>query len=255
MALNLPTVERRMFSKRPCRILIIEDDRDDCEIYKRSLELSRDWKFEFAESATAVAGIEAARSWCPDCILLDYNLPDMDGLEVLAKLNGLDAQHPFPVVMLTAYGGESLAVQAMKAGAMDYLPKRQAGGDLLSAVVKAIRGSQMQRQIEEQRCALENGARRYQVLLEAIPQMVWTVNSNGVIEYANWRWFEYTGFVPQGQAQLGWDRCLHPEDLERTRLQHSGGSERNTDSEIQTASAHRSPRVLKRGTNLADHCA
>src|SRR4051812_24636790 len=107
------------------RILIIEDDRVDREIYRRCLNHSGTLQFEFAESASAGGGIELARSWRPDCILLDFNLPDVDGLEVLPRLRGQDGRLPCAVVMLTACGGEELAVNAMKGGAMDYLPKGQ----------------------------------------------------------------------------------------------------------------------------------
>src|ERR1700736_1761941 len=65
------------------RILIIEDDRVDREIYKHCLKHSTGLQFDFAESGSAAGGIELSRSWAPDCILLDFNLPDMDGLEVL----------------------------------------------------------------------------------------------------------------------------------------------------------------------------
>ncbi|MBZ5579492.1 MAG: response regulator [Acidobacteriia bacterium] len=199
------------------RILIIDDDRTDRAIYRQSLGMSPGHRFEFEESDSGAAGIESAEAWRPDCILLDYNLPDMDGLEVVNRLKRPPARHPFPVVMLTAYGGEALAVQAMKAGVMDYLPKRQAAGEwLCRAVENAIEKFRMQRQIEDQRAALERSVRRYQVLLEAMPQMVWTADSQGSIAYANRRWLDYTGFSPGGESKLGWDGLVHPEDLDKT---------------------------------------
>jgi PAS domain-containing protein len=103
----------------------------------------------------------------------------------------------------------------MKAGASDYLPKgRLSAGTLPHAVVNAVQQFRMQRQIEQQRSALAASERRYQTLLEAIPQMVWSANAEGRVEYANRRWFEYTGLVPgrtpQPKPHLGWDRLLHP---------------------------------------------
>jgi len=206
-----------MDSENRLRILIIDDDQTDREIYRQSLNLLEGKGFEFAEADSGTVGIRTACEWSPDCVLLDYSLPDMDGLEVLARLRNSVDQHPFPIVMLTAYGGEALAVQAMKAGVMDYLPKRHAGGEWLSrAIDNAIEKFRLQRQVDEQRAQLERSAHRYQVLLESIPQMVWKAHSDGSIEYANRRWLDYTDSGPAADSCLAWDRLVHPEDRERT---------------------------------------
>src|SRR6185369_4117420 len=102
------------------RVLLIEDDPIDRALYRHCLQQSTECQFEFAEAASAIAGIQTTFEWKPDCILLDFNLPDLDGIAVLSRLNS-EGHHPCAVVMLTSYGGEALAVRAMKAGAMDYL--------------------------------------------------------------------------------------------------------------------------------------
>ena len=105
-----------MHIDRLSKILIIDDDPVDRELYKRCLQQSQVWEFEFAEADCAAIGIQMLKSWQPDCILLDFNLPDMDGIEALAKLHDETGRTPCPVVMLTAFGDEALAVTAMKAG-------------------------------------------------------------------------------------------------------------------------------------------
>jgi PAS domain S-box-containing protein len=199
------------------KVLIVEDERVDREIYKRFLRNSAAYRFEFAESESAAPGIELSRTWAPDCILLDFNLPDMDGLEVLQRLRGERARPPCAVIMLTACGGEELAVNALKSGALDYLPKGHVIGDVLpQCVANAIERFQMQQRIDEQRSALEKSAARYQTLLEAIPHMVWMANAEGQIEYGNRLWFEYSGLRLDQAARLGWDELVHPEDRERS---------------------------------------
>jgi PAS domain S-box-containing protein len=198
------------------RIAIIEDDRLDREIYKRCLEHAAALQFTFAEAASAARGIELSRNWAPDCILLDFNLPDMDGLEVMHRLRGEDGQLPCAIIMLTACGGTELAVNAMKMGAMDYLPKGQVSAEVLAqTVVNAIERFRMSRRVEEQRSTLESSVQQCQALLGAIPQMVWMANPEGRVEYANGRWFEYTGHGIEEGGTLGSD-LLHPEDRERT---------------------------------------
>ena len=203
-----------MPQSRPWRVLIIEDELVDREIYKGYLQPAS--SFECAEAASAAAGIAMCREWAPDCVLLDYNLPDMDGLEVLPQL-GVSAENPrCAVVMLTAFGGD-LAVQAMKSGAMDYLPKGQLAADVLpNTIIGAIQRFQVQQRIHEQRSAFEESALKRETLLEAIPQMVWACNAEGNVEYVNRAWFEYTGIAMEQAGRLGWDRLLHPDDQERT---------------------------------------
>src|SRR5262249_17752647 len=120
---------------RPVRILIIDDDLIDREVYRQCLSQSKPWVFECNEASTAREGIDTARSWSPDCILLGFNLPDMNGVEVLSRLkDGGDAM-PCAVVMLTAFGSESLAVKAIQAGALDYVPKGRVAPDTLSHAI------------------------------------------------------------------------------------------------------------------------
>jgi PAS domain S-box-containing protein len=204
---------------RHLKVLIVEDDRIDREIYRRCLQESRTAKFEFAVADSAAEGMGLVRTWRPDCMLLDYDLPDMNGLEALAGLGRECDGVPCAVVMLTACGGEGLAVEAMKAGVMDYLPKGQVAAETLAQTVdNAIQKFEMQRRIEEHRAALERSQRRYETLLEAMPQMVWTANAHGVVEYANRRWLDYTGLTvtaPEAH-RLGWNEVLHPDDRDET---------------------------------------
>jgi PAS domain S-box-containing protein len=205
-----------MLPSRQLRILVVEDDRTDREVYKQCLRDVEDPKFEFAEAGSAADGIELARTFRPDCILLDYDLPDGTGLDVLAHFN--HEGHPGAVVMLTAFGGEGLAVQAMKAGVTDYLPKRQVSSESLGAVVtKAVEKFEMKRRLEQHREALERSERRYATLLEAMPQMVWTADPQGAVQYANLRWLQYTGLTIENAGRLGWDAVLHPDDRQSTQ--------------------------------------
>jgi PAS domain S-box-containing protein len=223
-----------MDTSRPSKILIIEDNAIDREVYKRCLWETTTRAFEFAEADCGADGIEMAKAWRPDCALVDVNLPDMDGIEVLSQLRNLRGRVPFAAVVLTAYSEESVAVRAMKAGAMDYLPKGQASADTLPHIVtNAIDRFSMQQRIEEQRSALERSAQRYQLLLEAMPQMVWTANAEGRIEYANRQWLEYTGFSPADAPCLDWNRLVHPADRARTELAWSQATRTKTGFEIE----------------------
>ncbi len=91
----------------------------------------------------------------PDCILLDYQLPDLDGLEFLDRFRAEFAGDDVAIIMLTGHGNETVAVQAMKKGVQDYLIKSLNSDSLGQAVRAVILKGIMRRKIEDQRRELE----------------------------------------------------------------------------------------------------
>ena len=104
------------------RILIIDDSAEDCEIYQRYLKQNTDSDYEFENTHSGRAGVAAYAEGKFDCVLLDYELPDLTGIQVLEGLTA-KTQTGLPVVMITGRGDEKLAVQSLKMGAADYLIK------------------------------------------------------------------------------------------------------------------------------------
>ena len=119
----------------PLRILVVDDSPEDRATYCRFMKADRDHEYVVAETATGEEGLQWCRQEKPDCVLLDYLLPDLSGLDFLAELSGTSGVEPIPVVMLTGQGDESVAVQAMKTGALDYLTKRDLSSDRLRFAV------------------------------------------------------------------------------------------------------------------------
>jgi diguanylate cyclase (GGDEF)-like protein len=103
------------------KLLIVDDNPDDRVIYKRLLEKINGVHWSILESESGKDGLELCRNENPDCVLLDYILPDIDGLEFLLQLKNMSMS--VPVIMLTGQGDETVAVLAMKEGARDYLSK------------------------------------------------------------------------------------------------------------------------------------
>ena len=89
-------------------MLVIEDDPDNA---RSVTEAAEDAGFKTVCSGTGLAGVEAFRQHVPDLVLSDLVLPDIDGLEVLARLRKLDAA--VPVIIMTAYGSVESGVRAM----------------------------------------------------------------------------------------------------------------------------------------------
>jgi DNA-binding NtrC family response regulator len=113
------------------RILIVEDE----DRLRRVIELQlRSGGYEVEMAATAELALSAADR--ADLILTDLRLPGMDGLAFLTQLR--QRQITAPVVIMTAFSSVETAVEAMKAGAQDFLPKPFSMDHLMTVVVKAL---------------------------------------------------------------------------------------------------------------------
>ncbi len=124
-------------------VLIVDDNSDHRELCRRLLR-KQSYRIEFAESG--LEAIQICHSLKPDCMLLDFRLPDTDGLGVLEELNANSHLSDIPVVMLTAAGDQRTAVQAMRAGAVDYLRKDEVTRESLSRTVRfAMQRGSLQR--------------------------------------------------------------------------------------------------------------
>jgi diguanylate cyclase (GGDEF)-like protein len=142
--------------KRSYRVLLVEDCPEDRATYERLLRHGEGDTYEFLEAETAEQGVALCRARRPDCVLLDYRLPDADGLDVLAQLTSADAENAVPIVMLTGRGNEAVAVQALQGGAQDYLVKGSVTAQALRwAIHNAMEKVALRRQIERQRRELE----------------------------------------------------------------------------------------------------
>ena len=109
---------------------------DDDAIRKSAGFLLKTSGFLVVAYASGDAFLAHAKSAVPGCVLLDIRMPGMDGLEVQQAM--IDRGIALPVVMLTGHGDVTLAVRAMKAGAVDFLEKPFEKAALLGAVEKAF---------------------------------------------------------------------------------------------------------------------
>ncbi|MEH1913638.1 PAS domain S-box protein [Nostoc sp.] len=133
-------------------ILVIDDCAEDREIYHQYLQQDRLYTHNILEFQTA----KQAMTWCqqqiPDVILLDYLLPDDDGLGFLQNLRENLNNSESAVIMLTGQGDETIAVRAMKKGAQDYLVKNYLTPEILqSAIHHAVELMLLTRQLEQSR--------------------------------------------------------------------------------------------------------
>ncbi len=138
------------------RLLIIDDDEVDRKAFLRALK-STGWEGEIVQASTADEALAQAKGPSFDCILLDYRLPGQDGLDVLTRLRAEGVTTP--IIMLTGEGNEMVAVEAMKRGAVDYIPKSLVAAEtLFRSVRQAIERAGLQRELAETQKQLEHQA-------------------------------------------------------------------------------------------------
>jgi two-component system response regulator FixJ len=110
---------------------------DDDEAIRRSVSfMLRTSDYLVKTYASGVEFLDALATISPGCIVLDVRMPEIDGLEVQARLKELGIL--LPVVVMTGHGDVGLAVQAMKAGAIDFIEKPFEQATLLAALEQAL---------------------------------------------------------------------------------------------------------------------
>lgn len=167
------------------RVLIIDDSPEDRQTYVHFLSD----EYVVAESELGATGLSAVQDFKPDCVLIDYSLPDMSGFEVLESLNRNVSLPATAVVFLTGHGDTALAVSAMKAGALDFIEKSHVTPiSLKRAIASATEKAHLRAELDLQRDWLDT-------TLASIPSAIIATDRRGHITVMN-----------QAAANLlGWD--------------------------------------------------
>src|ERR1700736_550008 len=127
------------------KVLIVDDEKTFRLVAQAALSAEG---YEVLIASSGGQGLESARASRPDVVVLDRNLPDADGLAVLQTLRSEGGADAPSVIMATAYGEVENAVQALKAGAFDYLTKPLQLPDLVVTVRRAFETRRLERRAE-----------------------------------------------------------------------------------------------------------
>jgi two-component system, cell cycle response regulator len=119
---------------RPIRLLLVEDNPGDARLFAETIKEARAFQFELAHRSSVDQALAFLAQNRPDMIVLDLGLPDAGGVDAVRNIQL--AAPDIPLVVLTGLDDEASAVQALHAGAQDYLVKGQLSTSLL---VRALR--------------------------------------------------------------------------------------------------------------------
>jgi two-component system KDP operon response regulator KdpE len=114
-------------------ILLVEDE----PVMRRVLIVAmRGHGYAVAEAADGEQALAEVKAQCPQVIILDLGLPDMDGVDVAKRIR---REHEIPIIVLSARGEEQQQIRALDAGANDYVVKPFREGELMARVRVALR--------------------------------------------------------------------------------------------------------------------
>jgi two-component system, OmpR family, KDP operon response regulator KdpE len=146
-------------------VLIVEDDASIAQFVAASLSASG---FRPVTATTAAQGLDEAREKSPNLVIVDLGLPDLDGVELIARLR---SRASAPILVLSARIHETQKIAALDAGADDYLTKPFGVGELLARVRAMLRRAAVNPDpaplVEVGRLTLDRDAR--EVRLEGLP--------------------------------------------------------------------------------------
>ncbi len=155
------------------RILIIDDNPLDGRLVGELCR--RRWPdAHLVAEATGAAALERLSRESYDVVLLDYVLPDMNGLTWLKRAGPL--KHKSPIVMLTWYGDEKIAATAILKGAAAYVPKEDVADLLTVSIEQVTRHRRAVRRIKELRLRLHHQSQHRRNVIESVPMVLYTTD-------------------------------------------------------------------------------
>ncbi|WNG24582.1 response regulator [Cystobacter fuscus] len=156
-------------NSRLLTVLLVEDSPEDRDVFRTYLEEMGEYSYQFLEEDSAEAALALCKREQVDCILLDYDLPELSGLAFLKRLVDEEGLLRPPVVMVTGRGNERIAVEALKGGASDYLVKSEVTPEsLYRAVRNAVEKEDIRKRLTEQRALTGIAEARLQAALEVL---------------------------------------------------------------------------------------
>ena len=190
------------------KIAIVDDSLEDRETIRSYLLGDKQSTYRIFEAEDGETGLALCQEVNPDAILLDFLLPDMDGLEFLAELRTQLGTTNLPVVMLTGQGNEAIAVQAIKSGAKDYLVKnRITPANLRIAIGNVIEQTQLQQQLEAREA-------RFQVTFEQAAVGMARVGLDRKWLQVNQKLCDIVGYTRAELLGRSCQEIAHPDDVD-----------------------------------------
>lgn len=175
-------------SKDNRRILLAEDDLAFCRLMKKSIEAQG---FEVDTAADGAVALEMLQATDYDLLITDHQMPRMTGIDLLKHLKV--AQPELPVIVVTGEGSESIAAQALRLGASDYIQKGK-GADFTDLVPEHINRAFERRDLLKAKKASEEHIHMLTLAIQYTGDSVIITDRDGVIHFVNPAFELLTGY-------------------------------------------------------------
>ena len=214
----------------PLRLLVVDDAREHAQMVAEFIREGGVWAdADIRIAVTYDEALQALQSTTFDVAFFDYWLDTKDGLSLLREIRqrGIDT----PVVMLTSRGAEDVAVEAMKAGAADYLGKAHLTAESLARTIRyalALHAGERQRWQAE--AALRASEERFRALVENSSDVLMLLDADGRVKYMTPSSVRHIGWTPEQVVGRSVFDFMHTDDgrrvSERLRnvLEQPGGA-------------------------------
>ncbi|MEG0925400.1 MULTISPECIES: hybrid sensor histidine kinase/response regulator [Chryseobacterium] len=209
-------------------ILIVDDNQSNLYSLQKLLE-SKDFQVETACSGEEALGKALKKDYA--LIILDVQMPDMDGFEVAETLSDYSKTKDVPIIFLSAVNTDKKFItQGYASGAKDYVTK-PVDPEILLLKVKtfynlqeknlAMKKTQQNLELEvkgrrELQVTMKSQIDHFHLMLESLPQIAFTLNEDGIVDFVNGKWYQYSDTEQNFPETHPDDRDIG-EELERCR--------------------------------------
>jgi PAS domain S-box-containing protein len=148
----------------------------------------------------------------PDLILTDYLMPGMDGISFIRRLRQVPALGDVPVIVVTVVEERGVRYRALDAGATDFLNRPVDEHECRARCRNLLTLRRQQKLIQQRARRLEASERRFRIMADELPVIIWGQDGNASVGFMNRTCCEFFGLPERELIGTGWQRSLHPED-------------------------------------------
>ncbi len=205
------------------KILVVDDQQANVRLLEMMLQRAGYLHVASTMDPTEVCAFHLKNHY--DLILLDLQMPVMDGFEVMAALKDIEHDDYLPVLVVTAQPGHKL--RALQAGAKDFIGKPFERSEVLTRIHNMLEvrllyaecrahGRKLEKRVAERTAELNRSVRMFRELADNIPEALWIRDiENHTIQYVNSAWQRLGGLsAASGDSVEAAYRAIHPDDLQ-----------------------------------------